>query len=276
MRFDDGSTATPLDASSTLEAVESSRGRVVLRVPRGGAKFEVVHDPSRVFRVELGSVIVEDRGTSFTVERVTPQDGDRVRVSVEQGRVRVSWPSGTAEVSAGESGVFPDVAKSSPAQPPLKTAPQPAWRQLADRGDFRSAYQALQHQEPTAIRDDIADLLLAADVARRSHHASEAVAPLRKVMRDHRSEERAPLASFTLGRILLDELGEPLDAAEAFAEAHVLAPEGPLASDALAREIEARYRAGQLDAAKRLAEQYVRLYPDGTRLRSVRRFGHLE
>jgi transmembrane sensor len=76
------------------------------------------------------------------------------------------------------------------------------------------------------------------DRARRLGRPAEAVAPLRKIVDS--GDARAPAAAFTLGRILLDELHRPADAAAAFARARELAPDGPLAADARAREREAR------------------------------------
>jgi len=50
-------------------------------------------------------------------------------------------------------------------------------------------------------------------------------------------------AAFTLGRVLLDELGRPSEAVDAFPLAR--SSGGPLAEDALAREVEALSRAGE-------------------------------
>jgi transmembrane sensor len=116
----------------------------------------------------------------------------------------------------------------------------------------------------------------AASVARLSHHPAEAVPPLRRIVVNHDDDRRAPLAAFTLGRVLLEELGQPTEAADAFAKTGELAPDGALAEDALAREVEAWSRAGDLARARARADEYVRRYPAGRRLRSVRRFGGLE
>ncbi|MEO7092617.1 MAG: hypothetical protein ABI175_05150, partial [Polyangiales bacterium] len=89
-------------------------------------------------------------------------------------------------------------------------------------------------------------------------------------------DPRAPLAAFTLGRVLLEELGQPGQAAEAFAKARALGGAGPLAEDALAREVEAWWRAGATDKAHERAEEYVKVYPKGLRIRSVRKYGGLE
>jgi transmembrane sensor len=234
-------------------------GRVDAELARGGATFEVVRDPARRFRVQAGDVAVEVLGTRFTVERL----GERARVAVERGRVRVSWPSGSSELGAGESALFPP-------EPPIAD-----WRRLADEGDYDRAFRALA-RAGTPLRDDPAELLAAADVARLSHHPAEALAPLAHVADAYPNDPRAPLAAFTLGRVLLDELGRPREAAAAFAQARALAPGGPLAGDALAREVESWSRAGDTLRARERALEYLRQQPRGNRLGAVKRHGGLE
>ncbi len=158
------------------------------------------------------------------------------------------------------------------------TAPPtpPTWRAPAEQGDFDRAYRELSRSGAKSVRDVPNELLLAADVTRLSHHPLEAVPLLERVVRDHPKDPRAPLAAFTLGRALLDELGRPQQAADAFARARALAPTGPLAADALGREVEAWSRAGDTSRARARAEEYLRAYPKGARLTSVRRFGGLE
>ena len=117
--------------------------------------------------------------------------------------------------------------------------------------------------------------MLVADVARLSGHASAAAPPLRRVLRKHAGDSRAPLAAFTLGRLLLDELGRPGEAAHAFARARRLAPSGTLAQDALAREVESWARAGNSKRAAALAKRFLKNYPKAARAEAVRRFGGL-
>jgi len=281
LRFADGSTATPLSADSELVpnvGAPTVPGRMTVAVRHGGARFAVSKNPARVFRVETGGVAVEVLGTQFTVERVEA----RVRVAVEEGRVRVLWEGGRAELGVGEAGVFPPLMVDEPAPPvrkpaaPATRAPKPtSWKDWAQDGDYDKAYEVMVAAAP-AISDEPAELLLAADVKRLSHHPREAVAPLRKLVANHGGDPRAPLAAFTLGRVLLEELGQPREAAEAFARASALAPTGVLAEDARAREVEAWSRAGDGTRARLGAEEYVRRYPDGRKLRSVRRFGGLD
>jgi transmembrane sensor len=124
------------------------------------------------------------------------------------------------------------------------------------------------------VRDETADLLLAADTARLSGDPGAAVPYLERVVRNHAGDPRAGLASFTLGRVLLDELGRPSEAADAFARARKGG--GPLAEDALAREVEATARAGDTVRSQELAREYQALYPNGRRAKSVSRWGGLD
>jgi hypothetical protein len=127
---------------------------------------------------------------------------------------------------------------------------------------------------PTAATTETAEsLLAAADAARLQGKAQEGATLLRKILRDHRSDPRASLAAFTLGRVLLMELAQPRQAAEAFAEARALAPDGPFAEDALAREVEAWANAGDMTKARARARDYLRSYPSGRRVHAVRALG---
>jgi transmembrane sensor len=158
---------------------------------------------------------------------------------------------------------------------PVSTPAAPSnWRDDAGRGDYAAAWVALA-RAPAPL-DGMEDLLLAGDVARLSGHAAAAVGTLARAAALHPDDPRAPLAAFTLGRVHLEDLGAPRDAALAFARARELAPDGPLAEDALAREVEAWSRAGEAETARARALTYTRRYPQGRRAHAVRLFGALE
>jgi transmembrane sensor len=310
--------ARPLDRESSVREVPVPPGevgppRTLVQIERGGARFQVVHDPTRVFRVRSGDVQVDVLGTTFTVERLE----DRVRVAVEQGRVRVRWAQGQLELGPGQSGTFPPpfaTGDRAPLQRPEGQAARPAsrgappvgephrvaahvaaaqvpapaaettatgpagpadWLTLAHEGRFDRAYLALPAEGPGAAQGP-AELLLWADVARLSHHPQDAVAPLRRCIREHSGDPRAPLAAFTLGRVLLDELGHPREAADAFRESQDLGPGGPLAEDALAREVAAWSQAGEPLRARESAQIYLQKYPAGNRIGLVRHYGGLD
>lgn len=174
---------------------------------------------------------------------------------------------GTASRATPPAGATPGGTSSTARQ---------SWRALAQDGDYSGAYELMQSNWSSAVRDEPGDLLLAADVARLGGHPDRAIGPLQKVVEKHAGDSRAPLAAFTLGRTLLDQLGRPREAASAFATARRLEPRGAMAQDALAREVESWSRAGEASLARERAAQYVSLYPKGRRLGAVRRLGGLE
>ena len=282
LRFADGSSASPVGSDGRLHLVATQPRLVVVDLVSGAGRFHIVEDDTRVFRVTSARVTVEAFGATFGAARFETS----ARIDVIDGSVRVSWDDQQRVLGAGDGGLFPPAVPVEPAAQPKAPAeevrPHPAhiakesWRDLARDGDYDKAYAALARPDAPVVRDEAEELLLAADVKRLSHHPAEAVAPLRKILSDHARDPRASLAAFTLGRVLLEELGNPREAAGAFADAERLAPDGPMAEDAVAREVEALSRAGDSTGAQRLAEEYVGRFPEGRKLRSVRRFGGLE
>ncbi|HJL15958.1 MAG TPA: FecR domain-containing protein [Sandaracinaceae bacterium LLY-WYZ-13_1] len=282
-----GDVVTALSADTRLRAVGKSHGGYELL--EGRAHFAVApREGGDRFFVRAGAVVVEVVGTRFEVER----RAERVRVAVTEGRVRARWPGGSILLGAGDTATLPppaepgdaDEAGEEPSEPDSERStaraaraprphPPPAarWRSLAERGDFAGAHAAIVAGEP--VRDVPEELMAAADAARLSGHPEQALTHLRQVLRRHPDDPRAPLAAFTLGRVLLDELGRPARAADAFARAR--RSDGPLAEDALAREVEARSRAGEQATARALAQEYLRRFPEGRREPRVRGFGGL-
>jgi transmembrane sensor len=277
-----------LDAAARIVVDEVSASALAVRMPSGRARFEVVPNVERQFRVASGEVIVEVLGTSFELTR----EGARTRVDVLRGRVAVRWSWGATELSAGESEWFPprmpaavvaersavDAARADAAVEP---APRRraggagvSWREHAEEGDFGRAYELLQRAEQR-VADDVQELLLAADAARLSGHPAQAVPFLRRVIERHDDDPRASLAAFTLGGVLMNQLGRPREAEAAYARAHALSLSDALAQDAVARQVEAAHRAGDTARARTLALEYLERYPKGRRVNAVRRFGGL-
>ncbi len=270
VHYADGSIAELGHGGGVVNLDQQTAELVSSTVVSGSARFDVVPNHARTFEVHAGDVCVRVLGTAFVVER----SGNGARVTVERGRVRVSWPGGEATLGVGEGGEFPPVVTAAaPEQSAVPVESLPVaprvWRDLARRGQYAQAFAALR-QTPNDVRDEPQDLLLAADVARLSSHPAQAVGPLRKVSSLYPKDPRAPVAAFTLGRVLLDDLGRASDAAGAFALAERLGPSGPLAGDALAREVEALKRSGQMAQARSVAQKYVTLHPDGRHAAALR------
>jgi transmembrane sensor len=258
VRLADGSTATALDPTTEISIAEDKDDRAELLLTRGRGRFDVKPRPSRTFVVHAGNVTITVLGTLFTVERIA----DRVGVAVERGNVRVDWGVGSAILEESSSGWYPPLVISGLDE---HTSSQETKAQSTGGAQHDGASSSGASKTESA-----ADLLLAADRARASGQAKKGVELLRRLLSEHRGDARAPLAAFTLGRMLLMELARPREAAAAFGEARRLAPRGSFAEDALAREIEALSRAGLPGLARTRAEEYLRLYPDSRRAASVK------
>jgi transmembrane sensor len=256
----DDSKAIPLDSGEDLAIEMDTPDRVELRLDRGRARFEVTRRPSRTFSVRAGNVTVRVIGTTFDVEVVA----DRVGVAVQEGTVEVDWGVGRKKLVAGDRGWFPplvmsghaeasgDVAGTSAATPTKRS-------QVESDADSQRA----ENGSAQALLEEV-------DVARSQGRPDVAVGLLRRILREHPHDPRAPLAAFTLGRVLLNELGRPREAAAAFHEVRQKAPAGQFAEDALAREVDAWSAASEPSRARTLAEAYLERYPGGRHARRMK------
>ncbi len=189
--FVDGSTATPLLPDSVVETKVAAADRVEVTLVKGAARFEITKNPSRTFRVTRGATLVEVLGTGFSVE---PAPGG-TQVTVHHGRVRVTCHGVASELALGDKTVCldaeptiaaPSVSASASASVSASVVPSvsasaavAARRTLAHDGEYDKAWTALAGAN---IKDEPNELLLAADVARLSHHAAQAVPHLKRVV----------------------------------------------------------------------------------------------
>jgi transmembrane sensor len=240
---------------------------VAFELELGGASFDVARRPERILRVHAGPVTVQVLGTKFAVQRKEA----RSAVTVERGRVLVSWAGGSRELAAGEMGIFPPPDSAALRSTPERS--ESAALALA-RPEARPAPALPAREEESA---GPSALFARADRARAEGQPERAIAPLRQITDAFPSDPRAPMAAFTRGRLLLESLGRPREAASAFAQARRLTSRGtPLAEDALAREVDAWRAASEPRLARERAELYRSLYPRGIRLHSVMRSGGLQ
>ena len=292
-RLADGSSIVLDGPAAILKTLRESSDEVVVQLETGGAHFDVARRPSRIFRVQAGPVTVQVIGTRFHVRR----DGARTRIAVDRGRVLASWWGGSRELGPGEEGTFPpeSVALGPPvsAAPvsaaPASEAPEP----IAPRANAEAEPVVAAPAPPPPVAPRRAPppasapvragsaaspeaLFVLADRARAEGRPETAVAHLREIIARYPRDPHAPMAAFTEGRLLLEALGRPRPAAEAFERARALAKSGPLAEDALARQVEALHAAGDDAAAHEQAVRYRDLYPHGHRLSTVTRFGGLQ
>jgi len=173
----------------------------------------------------------------------------------------------------------PDVAphidpQEAPVAAPVETAVSngpPTWQRLADEGQYAQALVSLEANGgfDAALVDATADQLMSlVDVARATGQRQRAITALRRIVSEHGADPNAPVAAWMLG----NELAKGRDfagAEQAFAMYRALSPNGDFAEDALARQVDMAAEQGNRDHARRLAEQYLKEFPDGPRTADI-------
>jgi transmembrane sensor len=288
-RLSDG-TVLRLRPGASLRTVRNDGRHFAAAVGGGGVEVALVAGGPRGWSLDCGEVGVETRGAELAITRAP----DRLEVTVRRGEATVrgarvavvqralrAGASFTLPLAALAPVVVAAPAAAAPAvAAPVVTAPTPvaaapSWRALAARGRWRDAYDTLGSarigRAARAREASVDDLLALADVARLSGHPAEAVAPLDQVLAAHADDPSAALAAITLGRLHLDALGRPAEAARALRRALALGVPASLEEDARARLVEALARAGDAEGARRAAEAYRARFPAGRRAAEVAR-----
>jgi transmembrane sensor len=260
--------------------VEVSRGRVAVTWPQGRAELAAgeadwfPHDPADPDAASGPPTLQLGAATRASDAAQSAGASDPRRRNTSKSHVPGKSSAERAQpIAASPIPVTP--AKTADRSRPATVDPkQKAWREAAEQGEFEHAYKLLAGSQ-SPVADDVEELLLAADSARLSGHPEAALPFLRKVVERHAKDSRAPLAAFTLGGVLMQQLGQPREAEAAYAKARELSLNASLAEDALARQVEAAHRAGDSPRARSLAREYMERYPSGRRLHAVQRFGGL-
>ena len=278
----DGS-AIVLAPGARIEPLRNDARALALRLVRGQARFEVEPGGPRTWTVETGVATVEVVGTVFTVER-----GDGwARVEVERGVVVVRGervPDRAARLTRGGSLTVGELPRLSAS--PISAEPEgggvPSRRGATD-GIAEPAAPPVPAEEPAVPRraqprgpsasdapgEDANALMARAAQARLGGRPSEAASLLEQAMA-REGDPAAGVAAFTLGRLELDVLSRPDRAASAFTRALALPLPPRLREDAAARRVEAHAAAGDPDAARAAAAEYLARYPEGRHAARVR------
>ena len=116
MRLADGTRVVlGPDSRLTVPADYGTTGRSVEL--RGDGYFDVVHDATKPFAVRVGQAVVEDIGTTFSVES---DDAAATSVSVVTGSVRLrqaaSEPTSGVVLAAGDRGSIDEAGRASAKQ----------------------------------------------------------------------------------------------------------------------------------------------------------------
>jgi transmembrane sensor len=213
-------------------------------------------------------------GMEETAPRAEPSS--RPRVAVESPPVAPAPDAAPETAPVVATAPAPPARLGSPAraEPPRSLANGEAWRELAARGANEQAYAALGQGGVAAQSQSapVEDLFALADVARLSGHPREAVEPLQRIVGEHSSDPRAPLAALTLGRIQLHSLQEPAAAAQSVQRALALGVPAGLVEDAYALLVESLSRAGDSAGARAAYAQFVERVPGSDRAAELRRW----
>jgi len=163
-------------------------------------------------------------------------------------------------------------------EPAPETAPIAApassgggWQRLADEGQYAQALVALEASGgfDGALHDATADQLMSlVDVARATGQRDRALVALRRIVSEHGADPNAPVAAWMLGNELA-KVRDLAGAEQAFAMYRALSPNGDFAEDALGRQFDMAADQGNRDHARRLAEQYLKEFPDGPRTADI-------
>ncbi len=290
----DGSSIV-LDPGARLEPLENTGRAISLLFVKGRATFDVHPGGPRRWSFECGLATVEVVGTRLSIDRTSERlvvqvehgvvlvrgervpdrvqrlrAGDRLEVHADVATAPSAVPVGQVDTSPGVTGSATerDIA-SSRAAPGRARAP---WRELSTRGDYVGAYRALGPSGlgvASTASEHVDELMALADVARLSGHASDAVAPLGRVVREFGRDPRASLAAFTLGKIHMSEGGGGRLAGRDFTDALRLGLPSSLTEDAYANAVEAFRRAGDTAQACSMAAEYLARFPASPRAASL-------
>jgi hypothetical protein len=260
LALDDGSRMQ-LRPASAVNLLRQRRREVHLQVLRGSARFEVRPNPARRFVVTAAGVDVVVTGTAFSVE--LEGAAGTTRVSVERGVVEVH-PRGEvrvlARVHAGEAWpaartVVPRAPAETPPAAPADQATKPSVPVAVP-----AAPAIARRPEPTDPRQ----LLEEANAARRNGDVARAASLLEILRVRHPSDARAALATFELGRLRMNALGDLPGAVQALKQSIALAPSGVFREDAEACLATAYARMRDRARCVQARQRYLERYPEGT------------
>jgi hypothetical protein len=229
-----------------------------------GARWFGAEPPPPPPVVTVEPAVVAEPGAAVPVAQTPARTPDhRLRT-----RRRTPVQSGVPEAPGTASAAVEMVEVPEPSAPLLPAQ----WQLFADDGLYPEALAAVERQggfDAVLSAATAEQLMLLVDVARATGQRDRAILALRRVVSQHGSDPNAPVAAWMLGNELA-KAGDPEGAAQAFATYRALSPQGDFAEDALARLFEGAVEQGNLEHARRLAEQYANDFPDGPRGEDIR------
>jgi tetratricopeptide (TPR) repeat protein len=186
-------------------------------------------------------------------------------------------PADSAAAAVTSSHAAADALSSAPLSAPQRAdspvlAPD-SWQALARAGKYTAAFAAANSAgfELEVARSSAEELSLLGDVARFGGSTDSALKAYLNLRRRFPHTPLSANAAFAIGRMEFDQRGAFAEAERWFANYLAEQPHGPLAREALGRRMEALDRAGNIDAARAVAQSYKSSYPRGPHMRLAER-----
>jgi TolA-binding protein len=253
------------------------------RVEQGEVRFSVPHrTPGHPFVVHADRFRVIVVGTKFGVSvrpasDTTPAAG--VDVDVVEGVVEVWDDVRLARLEPGERwhGAVTTTVTPAPAavEPVIEAiAPQPAHRPSPVRRTGRGAARVVAMSAPTGVgRAATSDIAPTETVAARAALAAGDNARALQLYRAvaQKNGPAAENASYEIGKLLNERMGQPANAVAAWRRYRSDYPEGMLRVEADVSIVETLARSGETDEALSEAVDFLRRHPDSERRAEIAR-----
>ena len=244
-----------LDADTRLVSEETGSRDVRFALDEGRTTFDVARDPSRTFSIVAGDVRVVVVGTRFSVGR---GDG-RVEVRVERGQVDVHAGGTVRHLGAGEEWSGDESSEvASAADEDGRDGRARRRRVTGDRGAGGEE------------RAGASELFEQAGAARRGGDDAEAARLYAELLDRFPRDSHAGLASFELGRLRMDALGDARGAIAPLRRAASLRGTS-FREDAMARLARAYDAAGDDAACARARDAYLAEFAEGVHATALSR-----
>jgi hypothetical protein len=284
--FSDGSEVL-VRPDSQLRLLEVTPDGASATLERGSAHVSVVHRNKTKWTFTAGPYRVHVVGTKFELQ--WNPDAEGIRVQMEEGVVEVDGPGmvrrrvaghDMLEVSALPSPEAVDVPEPQEAEAQqrarphhLKSAGQapvggpatPPWRFFALRDDAASAYAAAEQAGFSSLAGSMpqTDVLLLGDMARQAKKPERAKEAYLAV-RDRFPGQPASIdAALRMGHLMAEVSHDDARAAWWYERALREAPSGATAPEAMSRWLEVLARGPDHGAARNVAQDYLRRFPNG-------------
>jgi ferric-dicitrate binding protein FerR (iron transport regulator) len=309
VRFSDGSDMM-LEPGARGRVAALHADGATIGLESGKASLEVVHRPGTRWSVDAGPFAIAVTGTSFDVAwsgtdqvfEVTLRSGsvnvrgpmatagiqlaagERLVANLKEGQLRVEHPAPSASAFARDA--FPPSGETEPGAPVDDGSPRRAdapqgrastgstdarreWSKRVAAGDFDAVLAEAQEGglDSALARSSLSDLVALADAARYRGRTEVARRALLAQRERFSSSTTARTAAFLLGRLAE---AEPQAAIGWYDRYLGEAPNGEFASEALGRKLVAVQSLSGPQAARPIANEYLRRFPRGAYAQKAR------